>query len=442
MVQTSARLTLEAAHFNHRLRGKDSDQDENFCRELCTSLKIPLRIGREESAVTATSEEALRERRYAFLQNEALSGLFDVVMTAHTANDQAETLLFRLIRGTSVKGLGGIKACRPFAPDVVLLRPLLYLSRDEVLAFLSEQKVTAREDLSNSQLHYARNFIRKLILEPVEQRFAGAIDRIAKFAIKAAGDNDFIEQQARSIFEQLNLHHDSWMVDEIKLLHQSLLSRILVMALQQRKIEVDSAKIEALLTILGGNFISRVSLDARWDVAIVGKYLQWLQKPGADGTMTLPDFEVAVRIPGLTPISGTGKGLQIEELESSAHSPSNSFPAAGALEALVDLNNFHLNSNLPIVLRRRQAGDFIQPLGMTEMVRLKQYLHARKANRLAPALAANFERGYLVSQCIILASGQEVLWVPGIGLSERVKVKLNTRPTHRLSIVDLFGETK
>jgi tRNA(Ile)-lysidine synthase len=441
LAEKSGKVLLEGAHVNHRLRGKDSDDDEVFCRELCASLKIPLRVHQDDLAKPTSSEDALRGTRYAFFQNEAVSGNFNGVMTAHTANDQAETLLFRLVRGTSLKGLGGIKGCRSLVDDVLLLRPFLSFSRGQVVQFLSQQMVTARDDLSNFQVHYSRNYIRHMVMQPIEERFPGGIERIAGFANRAAADDEFIGQQAQVIFSQLGFQADHWLLDDIRRLHQSLFARILVIALQQREIEIDGARIEALQTILNAENGGRISLDGSWDAVVDGNHMQWLHKNQKDASDALLDFEVAIKIPGLTPIASTGKGLLVEVLEGEAPTLPDNYPAADALEALVDLSRFQAATMVPIILRRRRAGDFIQPLGMTQAVRLKKYLHTRKASRQVAVLDANLEAGYLVSHCIILTSGKEVLWVPGIGLSDQVKVTANTRATHRLSIVDLTEET-
>ncbi|MDR3614031.1 MAG: tRNA lysidine(34) synthetase TilS [Candidatus Obscuribacterales bacterium] len=441
LAEKSGLLILEAAHVNHHLRGKDSDLDEEFCREFCASLNIPLRVHQDDLATSTSSEDALRDKRYAFLKNEAVAGNFRAVMTAHTLNDQAETLLFRLIRGTSLKGLGGIRSCRNLVRDVLLLRPLLSISRDDVVLFLSQQEVTARDDLSNSQMHYSRNYIRHMIMKPIEERFVGGIERIAGFATRAAADDEFIEQQAQAIFAELDLFDDLWELNKIRGLHQSLFTRILVLALQQREIEVDSARIEALQTILLAEIGGRISLDGMWDAVVEGNHMQWLNKREDFASDSLPDFEVALKIPGVTPIADTGKGLSVELISGKSTSLMDNYPDANALEALVDFSRFQAESMVPITLRRRRVGDFIQPLGMTQNVRLKKYLHTRKASRQSTILDTTLEPGYLVSHCIVLASGKEVLWVPGIGLSEHVKVSANSEPTYRLVIVDLVEET-
>ena len=133
-------IRLEAAHFNHRLRGTESDRDEAFVREFCDRFDIPLHVG--GGTVTAGKkglEAAARDARYAFLRT--LPGR---IATAHTADDNAETVLMHLVRGTGLKGLGGI------APvNGKLIRPMLTVTRQQVLAFLEEYHIPHIEDSSN-----------------------------------------------------------------------------------------------------------------------------------------------------------------------------------------------------------------------------------------------------------------------------------------------------
>ena len=128
-------IRLEAAHFNHRLRGAESDRDENFVRDFCRGYCIPLHCG--SGTVTAGTkglEAAARDARYAFLRS-----LPGVIATAHTADDNAETLLMHMIRGTGLKGLGGIT---PVSGNVI--RPMLSVTREEILAFLREYHLSCR----------------------------------------------------------------------------------------------------------------------------------------------------------------------------------------------------------------------------------------------------------------------------------------------------------
>lgn len=148
-------ITLEAAHFNHHLRGAESDRDEAFVTDFCGRYDIPLHLGSGRIVPGKKGlEAAARDARYAFLRR-----LPGKVGTAHTADDNAETVLMRLIRGTGLKGLGAIA---PVSGNVI--RPMLTVTRDDVEAFLEEYALPHVEDSSNGTDDFLRNRIRHGIL--------------------------------------------------------------------------------------------------------------------------------------------------------------------------------------------------------------------------------------------------------------------------------------
>ena len=148
-------ITLEAAHFNHHLRGAESDRDEAFVTDFCGRYCIPLHLGSGRIVSGKKGlEAAARDARYAFLRS-----LPGKVATAHTADDNAETVLMRLIRGTGLKGLGAIA---PVSGNVI--RPMLTVTRDDVEAFLEEYALPHVEDSSNGTDDFLRNRIRHGIL--------------------------------------------------------------------------------------------------------------------------------------------------------------------------------------------------------------------------------------------------------------------------------------
>ena len=167
-------ITLSAAHYNHGLRAEESDRDERFVRQLCDRLDIPLTV--EKGSVKAGKkglEAAARDARYGFLT--ALEGK---IATAHTANDNAETVLMHLIRGTGLRGLGGIA---PMCGQ--LIRPMLEITRDEVLAFLDEYHLSFVEDSSNDTDQFLRNRLRHHVIPLLEKenpRFAENISETAQ----------------------------------------------------------------------------------------------------------------------------------------------------------------------------------------------------------------------------------------------------------------------
>jgi tRNA(Ile)-lysidine synthase len=180
---------LVIAHLNHRLRGCESDADEAFVRQWYGSqaptaeASLQLQCDSKDVAAMASSEhanlEALGRRvRYEWLVSVARPENIRYVATGHTASDQAETVLHRLIRGSGLKGLRGIPARRPLAPDVEVIRPLLCVTRNEVVAYLEEHGQTFREDSSNRNLQNTRNRIRHELLPYLATQFNPSIVKV------------------------------------------------------------------------------------------------------------------------------------------------------------------------------------------------------------------------------------------------------------------------
>ena len=179
-------FVLSACHVNHGLRGESADRDEAFVRAECARLGVPLRVfhAAELTPPPAHAGEdwarRLRYTAFAQLQGQGI----DAIATAHTANDQAETLLLRLARGTGLHGAGGIRPRRG-----CYLRPLLCLSRAETEAVCRAAGQTWVTDETNDTDAYARNRLRHSALPALESTNAAAVQNLARFCEKAAPDS-------------------------------------------------------------------------------------------------------------------------------------------------------------------------------------------------------------------------------------------------------------
>jgi tRNA(Ile)-lysidine synthase len=179
-------FTLEAAHLNHSLRGAESDEDEIFTRELCDRLNVHLTVSRlaeGELRIKGESlESAARKARQTFLETTARDRNLSKIATGHTCDDQAETVLQRIIRGTGPSGLMGILPVR----DDIWIRPLLDRSHDDTRRYLHEFSIGYREDSSNSDPAFFRNRIRNELLPHLKNRFSpnitGALARLAELS--------------------------------------------------------------------------------------------------------------------------------------------------------------------------------------------------------------------------------------------------------------------
>lgn len=188
LLRDTLALELSAAHFNHRLRGEESDRDEAFVRDFCNSYGIPFVAA--DAQVTAGKkglEAAARDARYAFLKS-----LPGKIATAHTADDNAETILMHLVRGTGLKGLGGI------APvNGNLIRPMLNITRDEVLSFLKSYHIPYVEDSSNAGDAFLRNRLRHHVMPLLKQENPSLAVNLSAMALRLRQDAAALDAAAK-----------------------------------------------------------------------------------------------------------------------------------------------------------------------------------------------------------------------------------------------------
>lgn len=185
LLQEKLDIRLSAAHFNHGLRAEESDRDEEFVRRFCAGYQIPFVCGR--GTVTAGKkglEAAARDARYGFLKS-----LPGKIATAHTADDNAETVLMHMVRGTGLKGLGGI------APvNGTLIRPMLSVTRREVCAFLEEYHVEYIEDSSNETDVFLRNRLRHHVMPLLKEENPRLAENLSSMALRLREDEEALTQ--------------------------------------------------------------------------------------------------------------------------------------------------------------------------------------------------------------------------------------------------------
>ena len=202
-LRTELGVVVSVAHFNHRLRGKASEADEKFVAALSEKLGLTLHIGRADVAAKAKREkanleDAARRARYEFFARLAEQGAFEMVATAHTMDDQAETVLAHIFRGTGVAGLAGI---HPVAGHVV--RPMLILRRTELRRYLRAMKQSWCEDASNRDLTRTRARMRKTLLPLIEKQFnPAAIEHLAALAERAREQSSLVHGLAEQLFQK------------------------------------------------------------------------------------------------------------------------------------------------------------------------------------------------------------------------------------------------
>ncbi len=434
-----SKLQLFACHVNHRLRGAESDRDETYCRSLCERLSIPFFVfalepeeALPEKEEPSRNEEYLRNRRYEFLTRAAMANRVNYIVTGHTLDDQVETVLFRLLRGTALKGLMGIPSCRHLQESLFLIRPLLRTPKSECTKYLLEQCVMARDDASNNDLNYTRNFIRHAVIPLIKERFPDFMNRLESFRTIASAEEAFLARTAEELHSSIfdDGRADVWMNQAFNQIDLAVKRRIIALALEARGIEVSFQRVEQILEVANssanqkGKF-QNLDLDGNWYLTATFNQIHWYER---NKRQRLDFTEVNVKIPGSTILPALNKILKVEALDPAKSSFSGDFPDATAYEAFVDLSGVVP----PLVVRPRRPGDVIRPFGRPESVRLKKYLHTRTDKEVTDTLDT--------TTLPVLADLKEVLWIPGIGLSE--KLRAGARPTHRLSWLAIAADSQ
>jgi tRNA(Ile)-lysidine synthase len=216
-------LNICVAHLDHRLR-KSSAKDAKWVSELATKLGYRVVIGRTKIAENARAgsdnlEQAAREARYAFLERTAKKASANYVLTAHTMDDQAETILLRLMRGSAAAGLGGMEAIRPLANDssIKLARPLLWARRSDTEDYCRIRKVAFLFDEMNEDLRFARVKVRKQLL-PLMQSFNNKIvEALSRTAAQLREDGSVLFNDSGELLRRASLsNQESQMVNETK----------------------------------------------------------------------------------------------------------------------------------------------------------------------------------------------------------------------------------
>lgn len=243
--------TLTAVHCNHGLRGEEADRDEQFCKDLCNKLKIhlycekiPVMEYAEEHSLSL--EEAGRNLRYKTFEKYRMGGK---IATAHNKKDNAETVIFNLIRGTSLAGMGGI----PIMRDAII-RPLLDVSREEIEEYLKEIGADYVTDHTNLETKYSRNKIRLSIIPEMENINEGAVNNITAFAKLASYDEEFLSSLADDYLSML--HHGENELDLIienedktsaEDIPYAILSRVIKKFLTENGFSADRHRIDTIM---------------------------------------------------------------------------------------------------------------------------------------------------------------------------------------------------
>ena len=273
-------IKLHAAHLNHQLRGVESEADAEYVSDLAGSLGIPITIDRQDVAAyraerNCSIEEAARELRYAFFTRVAGEVGANRIAIGHTRDDQVETILMHILRGTGITGLCGLAPCSPVAYDgqgmswpasslslrakrsnLLVIRPLLDITREETTSYCQEHQLAPRIDSSNLSLSFFRNRLRLQLL-PLLRQYNPSIDQaLLRLADIAKEDNAFIEQQASELWDEVArqennaIYLDKKQLADLPIALQRQLLRVAVTKLAGDARDIEASHIEAARSLL------------------------------------------------------------------------------------------------------------------------------------------------------------------------------------------------
>ncbi len=390
-------FTLAAVHFNHQLRGAESDADERFVREQASQLGIDCLLGQADVAQAAREkrrnlEATARELRYRFFFSLVNQGRLDKVATAHTANDQAETVLLRLLRGAGTRGLGGIY---PVLEGKVV-RPFLNVTRAEVEQELEKRKLEWRLDSSNLNPQFRRNKIRKELLPLLQREFnPEVISSLKELSDRARDDEEYMEGQARErarawrvqegLEEKIPVRH---LIEFPAALGRRVL-RQMIMASRGNLRGITYKHIEALRRFADSAQSGRkLELPGGWEAR---KEFDWLILAPEPSAKDESDFYYPVQVPGEISIPQLGLTFHFKIVDTEG--PPKAYNTSG----WVGLDP--LKSSGPLVLRNWRAGDRYRTLGSRRVRNLKELFAQRK---ISPGQRKSWP---------VLACGKEIVWV-------------------------------
>ena len=413
---------LTAVHVNHGLRGAESDGDEAFVSGICEELGVPLKIYhfdvRERARREGLSlEEAGRMCRYEAFRESAGDGTASRIAVAHHRDDQAETVLFKLFRGSGIRGLCGMQ---PAKDDII--RPLLCVGRAEILDFLENEGIPYRTDSSNDSPDYARNRIRNEILKTAKDINSRASEHTAMAAEELSGIERFLENETCRAYDAcVSEKPDGLFISEgeITALDPVIRSRVLRKCMYETGGLKDVTRghilaLEGLISMQTGRRIDLPDGRRAWkDYDGVR-----IQRPGAaaDGRRTpecgsfQPDLG---ELPASIPIDGRVWTFSIEEASGKEIIPQKRYTKWFDCDRIVQT----------LTVRRRRPGDFLEINDEHGKKKLKSYFVDEKV----PAE----ERDGLW----LLASGSHIMWVPGYRISAGFKVTKETKKILKVQIV-------
>ena len=435
-------LILYGAHLNHGLRGAESDADAEFTADTFKRLDIPFTLDSADVAAYRTQhklslEDAARQVRYAFLAVAATEHAADAIALGHTADDQAETVLMHIIRGSGLDGLRGMQTldtrCIAGKP-ATLFRPLLGARRSETQAYCRALGISPRIDDSNQSPEFLRNRIRMELVPLLEQTNPSIHAALLRLAANATQDSDYIRAKADEVWNQVaHVHSDGAVRLDTRALrnhHAALQSHTLRRAIEVAGGELSQQHVLDIMALIGGAPGKTLHLSNGLTF-VTGYGEAHIGRAAAIAAMLSP----LPALRGEHPLAVTGEtqvgGWQVNALiETYINMRDNkSFPKAGHDEKSMRQRRFRVSELLDadcvgkaLRLRARQPGDRFQPLGMEQTKSLREFMIDTRIPR-------QWRDGLP-----LVVSDRGIVCVPGWRIAHWARVTDTTQRIMRLSL--------
>ncbi len=417
-------LELCVAHLNHRLRPAAPD-DAAFVRARAAEGGLPCRVAErsaaEERRVRGGSVEmAARRVRYAFLEQVAHDVSADKVATGHTADDQVETVLLRLLRGGGLDALGGMPPSRPLrrGSSIRVVRPLIDAARHQILDHLACHGLAYREDETNRDTAFERNALRHQLLPALDREHGGAFRATVLAAADQARELTARLDQAAARLLNMKGNRVRVALAPLRRLSRLHLARVVRQGFAAVGGEgpVSEEAVRGVSALLRGGSGRQVMLPD--GVVVLREHDAFLfQHGGESGARPLPAQGEAERhplpVPGAADVPEAGVWVEAQRI---AEHPQH-LPCDNPRDEVIDLEQ----AGQPLVVRRREAGDRFAPLGLGGTKKLKDFLideHVPRAER---------------DRALVVEGPHGIVWIVGHRLDDRAKVTPRTRQFARLT---------
>jgi tRNA(Ile)-lysidine synthase len=410
-------MRIIAAHLNHRLRGAESDRDEDFVRDMCSRQNVQLIVERAETLAAHSSnlEERARKARHNFLNRGADSVGATHIALAHQADDQAETVLMRLLRGSGVAGLAAMSECGPGR----LIRPMLALRRDDILAYLQELDLPYVDDSTNASPIFLRNKIRSELLPLLEREYAPGLGiRLTELADEMRSLDELVSAIAAREIESMWIA-DALDVTKLLSLNRAVKAAVIRTFMMERIGElrrIDRNHIDAVLRLaVAGGPGDSIDLPRGWRASREYNLLRLSDtRP-----KTSLDYSVPVSFDGTTIVEPAGYAFEASTIGiADAAMPSNQLVAMFDVAAVRESG---------LVVRNFVAGDRIHPLGMRGVKKVKSIFIDRKV--------PSSKRGSFP----IVALDGEPAWIPGLVRGSQAIISSTTETVLRVQAYETMA---